>query len=245
MVDLLAPEPGDTLLDLAAGPGDTGFLAASHLGRDGRLISTDAAPEMVGAARRRGEELGVTNVDFRVADMTATGLPAGSVDRILCRFGIMLVPDREAAAREIARVLRPGAMAALAVWAEPEANEWITAAGRAALSLGLMQRPAPDEPGPFRLADTRELRAVLERGGLRVSVLDDVGIVWRARSADEWWETTADTSRMLATVIAGSGESEIEALRAAAVGLLARHVAADGSLTVPGLARVALVERPG
>lgn len=244
MVELLAPQTGDTLLDLAAGPGDTGFLAASHLGRGGRLISTDAVPEMVEAARRRGEELGVTNADYRVADMTASGLPAGSVDGVLCRFGIMLVPDPEAAAQEIARVLRPGAVAALAVWAEPEANEWITAAGRAALSLGLMQRPAPDEPGPFRLADTRELRAVLERGGLRVSVLDDVGIVWRAQSVAEWWEATADTSRMLATVIATAREREIEELRAAAGGLLAGHIAPDGSLTVPGLARVALAARP-
>ncbi|MDQ3425532.1 MAG: methyltransferase domain-containing protein, partial [Actinomycetota bacterium] len=65
---LLAPVPGETVLELAAGPGDTGFLAAAVLGSAGLLLSSDVAPEMVDAARRRADELGVENVEFRVED---------------------------------------------------------------------------------------------------------------------------------------------------------------------------------
>src|SRR2546427_8489929 len=52
LVDRLDPQPGQTILDLAAGTGETGFLAASHLGADGRLITSDLSPNMLEAARR-------------------------------------------------------------------------------------------------------------------------------------------------------------------------------------------------
>ena len=66
MVQALDPQPGDTVLELAAGPGDTGFLAAPLLGEEGRLISSDFSSEMVEVARRRAAELGLENVEHRV-----------------------------------------------------------------------------------------------------------------------------------------------------------------------------------
>ena len=245
MVELLDPREGETVLDLAAGPGDTGFLAARRLGTGGLLLSTDAAPEMVAAARRRGAELGLTNVEYRIVDAAAVDLPDASVDGVLCRYGVMLVPDCEAAAREVARVLRPGARAAIAVWAEPDRNDWMTAAGRAALAHGMIGRPGPDAPGPFRLADPQRLRELLEGAGLEVTGVEDVEITWRASSLDEWWDVTLDTSRMLAQAVATATSAQIEAIRTGAAERLARYVAPDGSLAVPGLARVALAELPG
>jgi SAM-dependent methyltransferase len=245
MVELLGPREGDTVLDLAAGPGDTGFLAAPRVGRDGLLLSTDAVPEMVEAARRRGAELGLDNVEYRIVDAAAIDLPDASVDGVLCRYGVMLVPDCEAAAREIARVLRPGSRAAIAVWAEPERNDWMTAAGRAALHLGLMSRPAADAPGPFRHADPLKLGALLEGAGLSVTTVDEVEITWLASSLDEWWDASLDTSRMLAGLVATATGTQVAAIRAGAAERLARYVRPDGSVAVPGLARVALAERPG
>src|SRR5438067_122199 len=68
LVDALAPQAGDIVLDLAAGPGETGFRAASIVGPRGRLISTDFAPRMVEIARRRAAALGLRNVDHRLMD---------------------------------------------------------------------------------------------------------------------------------------------------------------------------------
>ena len=65
------PKQGQRLLEIAAGPGDTGFLAASLLG-NGRLVSTDIAPAVVEAARKRGAELGIDNADFRVIRSLST-----------------------------------------------------------------------------------------------------------------------------------------------------------------------------
>ena len=89
----LAPRPGDTVLELAAGVGDTGFEAAAIVGERGRLLSTDFSPAMVEAARRRGNELGVENVEYRVMDAERIELDADSVDGVLCRFGYMLMAD--------------------------------------------------------------------------------------------------------------------------------------------------------
>jgi SAM-dependent methyltransferase len=152
----------------------------------------------------------------------------------------MLVPDCAAAAGEIARVLRPGGRAAVAVWAESDRNPWMTAAGRAALALGLTERPDPEAPGPFRLAAPRRLRSLLEDARLRVEVEQEVEVTWRAASLDEWWEVTLDTSRMLSLLAARLTPDEIAAVRGGAEERLAAYVGTDGALAVPGVTRVAL-----
>jgi len=231
------------VLELAAGPGDTGFIAADRLGSNGLLLSTDVAPEMVDAARRRAGELGVENVEFRVEDASAINLPDGAVDGVLCRFGVMLVPDATRALAEIARVLRPGGRAALAVWASADANDWMTAAGRSAVELGLMERPDPTAPGPFRLADTDELRRLVTEAGLRVETLENMPILWHAASVQEWWQAVRDMSRMLVTLLERLTPEEVEAVRDGAERRLAHYVGEDGSLEVPGLAHVVLAVR--
>ncbi len=244
LVELLAPRPRQTILDLGAGLGDTGFLAWPLLAPGGRLVSSDIAPEMLDAARRRADELGLDGVEFRVEDAAALSFDDAAVDGVLSRWGVMLVPDMDAAASEIARVLRPGGRAALAVWASPDENDWMTAPGRSALELGLAERPDPAAPGPFRLSAEGALAELLGSAGLVVETVEDVPLVWRAGSLDEWWDVVRDTSRMLATLLDRLGPEDAQALREGSERRLAQWVEADGSVAVPGLARVALAVRP-
>lgn len=207
-------------------------------------MTTDVAPEMLEAARRRAEELGL-DVELRVEDAAALSFPDASVDGVLCRWGLMLVPDLSAATSEIARVLRPGGRAAVAVWADPEQNEWMTAAGRSALELGLLERPHPDAPGPFRLSAPGRLAGALEGAGLDAAAVEDVSIAWRSRSFDEWWRVAVDTSRMVSKLLERLSREEAMAVREGAERRLSRYVREDGVLEVPGLARVALAVRRG
>jgi SAM-dependent methyltransferase len=244
LVELLDPRPGETILELAAGPGDTGLLAAGALAPGGRLVSTDVASEMVEAARRRAAELALGElVSFAVEDMESLSFADASFDGALCRWGLMLVPDMQAAATEIARVLRPEGRIALAVWADPDDNDWMTAAGRSALELGLVERPDPDAPGPFRLAREDALESLLTEAGLAVERVEDVSVTWRAASLDAWWEIARDTSRSLAVILESTTAEDAEAIRAGAERRLERYVEADGSLTVPGRTYVALARR--
>src|SRR5262249_43012100 len=93
LVDQIDPRPGQTILELAAGPGETGFLAAERIGPGGRLISSDISPGMVDAARMGAGARGLGNGEFRVMDAQAVELPDSSVDAVLSRFGVMLVPE--------------------------------------------------------------------------------------------------------------------------------------------------------
>jgi len=245
LVALLDPQSGEAILELAAGPGDTGLFAARSLVPGGRLVSTDFAAEMVEAAKRRAAELGVGEelVSFAVEDMTSLSFDDMSFDGVLCRWGLMLVPDIPAAAGEIARVLRPGGRVALAVWAGPDENDWMTAAGRSALELGLVERPEPDAPGPFRLSQEGLLEEVLTDAGLTTEVLEDVTVTWRTPSLAAWWDVMRDTARSLALILERATPEEADAVRAGAERRLARYIQPDGSLVVPGRARVALARR--
>ena len=206
LVDLLDPQRGDTVLELAAGPGDTGFLAAERIGSTGRLISSDIAPAMVAAAERRASELGLSNVDFLTQDAQALELADASVDGVLCRWGYMLVPEPSVALSETARVLRPGGRLAFAVWASADENPWASAVGRVLVARGLTGRPEPDAPGPFRLADAERVRSLVEDAGLELLAQEDVPLTWRYRSFDEFWETTLDLSSTLSSAIAALDE---------------------------------------
>jgi SAM-dependent methyltransferase len=244
LVELLGPRPGQTIVDLAAGPGDTGFVAAPLVRPGGRLVTTDVAPEMLDTARRRAAELGLDDVEFRTEDMAALSFDDATVDGILCRWGLMLVPDMDAAAAEIRRVLRADGRAALAVWGSPDDNDWMTAPGRSALELGLVERPDPAAPGPFRLSADGALAAVLRSAGLTVEAVDEVRLVWRSPSLDDWWDAVRDTSRMLSTLLERLSPEEAQAVREGAERRLGAWVGADGSVAVPGVARVALAARP-
>jgi SAM-dependent methyltransferase len=97
MIRRLDPKPGDTVLELAAGLADTGLMAAGLVGESGRAIVTDFTPEMVAAARRRAQERGVQNAEFRVLDAEQMYLGTDSVDGVLCRWAYMLMIDPLAA----------------------------------------------------------------------------------------------------------------------------------------------------
>ena len=201
MVRKLDPQPGDTVLELAAGLGDTGLMAARLLGETGRVIITDFTPEMVAAARRRAEELSVENAEFRTLDAERMDLETDSVDSVLCRWAYMQMIDPAAAFAETRRVLRPGGRLAFSVWAERERNPTLSLAGNVLVEFGHTAPPDPQEPSAFFLADPERIRKLVEGAGFAEPEIEEVSFRWRFASRDTYWryltETAASASRIL------------------------------------------------
>ena len=242
LVDALDPQPGETILELACGPGDTGFTAAARLGPAGRLISTDFATEMVGAAKRRAQELGLVNVEHRVMDAQAIDLPDASVDGVLCRWGYMLMPDPARALAETWRVLRPGGRLSFSIWADARANPWGSAIARAATELGFIGPPEPDAPGPFRLGDADRVRALVTEAGFEPAEVTDVPVTWRYADFAEYWSVSRDLSSSLNALLLRLTAAEFAQAQERVDAMLAPYVTAAG-LEIPGLTRNILTRR--
>jgi len=196
LVEALALQPGETVLELAAGPGDTGFLAAELVEPGGRLISSDQSEAMVEIARARAAKLAISNVEHRVINAESIDLPVASVDAVICRWGLMLFVDPAAALAEMRRVLKPGGRVALAVWASDERNQWFAVPIEAAIRRGLAPAPKEGEPGPFALADPARLTTLLEDAGFVEVQVDEVELDEGAVTFEEFWERRLDMSLM-------------------------------------------------
>ena len=213
MIRRLDPQPGDTVLELAAGLGDTGFMAARLVGESGRVIITDFAPEMVAGARRRAEEIGVKNAEFRVLDAGRMDLEKDSVDGVLCRWAYMLMIDPAAAFAETRRVLRPGGKLTFSVWASRERNPALSLVGRVLELQGHIPPPEPEAPGAFAMADPRRTRELVVRAGFAEPEIEEVSFRFSFVDQEAFWRYLTETSASASTVLRSLPTTAQEAIR--------------------------------
>jgi SAM-dependent methyltransferase len=240
MIDALDPQPGQTMLELAAGTGDTGLLAAELLEPGGTLISSDFSPEMLQVAQRRAEELGVGNVRFKQIDAeTSIDLDAASIDGVLCRWGYMLMADPENALRETRRVLRPERRVSLAAWAGREHNPWVELPTRELVARGLAQPAPPDMPGPFAWAEDGVIAPRLEAAGFTEHHVEPLDFDIPYRSPADWWNAHATISSWFAEAIARANDDELAELGDAMDRHAERFRQPDGTMRIPARTWVA------
>jgi SAM-dependent methyltransferase len=239
MVEALALVPGQRILELAAGPGDTGFMAAELIKPGGVLVCSDGAEAMLEVARGRAAEAGIDNVEFAQLELEWIDLPTASVDAVLCRWGIMLIVDPEAAAQEVRRVLRPGGRAAFAVWDLPERNPWATIPNRVMVELRHLPPPDPEAPGMFTLAAEGSLQELLEAAGFVDVAVGAVSIERRYDAIEHYIQDTVDMSSVFGArwgELEPADRDEVQAqVRAGAE----RFVTPGGTVVLPGRSLVA------
>lgn len=234
LVQKLSPQPGDTILELAAGVGDTGFLAAQSVGPAGTLIITDFAPEMVAAARRRAAELGVTNAEFRVLDAERMDLPTASVDGVLCRWGYMLMIDPLAALRETRRVLRPGGRLAFSVWGAPARNPWASHIGGILVARGHIPPPDLTKPGIFALSDPNRIRTLVMSAGFAEPQIEEVPTHRLFADIAAYWGYLTELAGAISPILRSLSPAEQDEVRAELCEASAPF-AVDGGYDVPRL----------
>ncbi len=239
LVEAIHPQPGHRVLELAAGLGDTGLLAAELVLPGGSVLITDGSEKMLEGARERAEEVGATNVELRTMQAEWIDLPTATMDGVLCRFGYMLLVDPEAALRETRRVLKPGGRVALAVWDTLDRNPWMKVLRDALVEQGLAPTAVPDAPGPFALASEDAVRELLETAGFDDVEVHGLDLVVGAASLDAWWDHVMQTSITTAEVVQGLAPADHYKLRDLVDAGYSPYVRDDGMLEAPARALVA------
>jgi SAM-dependent methyltransferase len=198
VVERLAPQVGDSWLDLATG---TGAVAERAAAAGAEVTGLDLAPVLIQTAKERAAELGL-DIEYVVGDVENLQFEDGSFDKVSSTCGIMFAPDHEATAAEIARVTRPGGQIALANW---------TPTGGLAKMFKVMApyQPAPPPSSPFDWGDQTRVQELL--GDAFDLTLEEHVSTLRTPTAEDYWElfsTSYGPTKTLAESLEGDRREE-------------------------------------
>lgn len=166
-IDRAAPSPGERVLDVGCGCGQTTVDLARRVGPSGEVVGVDVSRPMLADAERRAAAAPEAPVRFLPADAQTHPFDPGAFDLVFSRFGVMFFEDPAAAFANLARALRPGGRIVFACWQALDRNAWMRVpVAVAARHLSLPAPGDPHAPGPFAFADAERLRGLVTAAGL-------------------------------------------------------------------------------
>lgn len=233
MLDAAGVTRGMQILDICCGPG---MLAAGALQRGAEATGLDFSGEAVDLARKL-----VPGARFQQGDAQGLPFPAASFDAVLCGYGVVHLPEPEAALREMLRVLRPGARAALSVW---DANGvGFTLVYEAVRARG-MDVAVPHGPDFFQFGSPERMRGALTEAGFADVAARSFDQNWHVANADRYIESILTGTVRARAVLAAQSGAAAAGVRSYIADYLARFKAPNGELVVPMPAIIGTGARP-
>lgn len=237
-IEAAAPQPGERVLDIGCGCGQTSFELGRRVGPAGQVLGVDISAPMLEVARRRAG----TGVSFLEADAQTHPFDRGGFDLAVSRFGVMFFDDPTAAFANIGAALRPGGRLAFVCWRPMLENAWMATPLLAALPL-LRPLPPPDPlaPGPFAFADPDRVRAILTGAGFEAIDIQPHDQLIGGNDLDQTVAMALKVGPLGAVLRENPelGDSVVSAIRKA----LAPHVTPDGVL-LPSATWIVTARRP-
>ena len=208
LIELANVESGDKVLDVATGIGEPAISAAKIVGKSGHVTATDISSEMLEIAEERARSLSLNEImDFKQSDAERLELGTNQAfNSIICRWGLMFLPNLDRALSNMLGLLVPGGKLAAAVWSEPSKVPLISMP----INIARQELQAPllgqGIPGPFSLADIDALKKSLEKAGFVDIKSETITVVFEFNSADEYTKFNQDIVAPVRTMLANETE---------------------------------------
>jgi ubiquinone/menaquinone biosynthesis C-methylase UbiE len=230
LVALAAPQPGESVLDVACGSGVVARLVAQQVGPTGTVAGLDFNPGRLAVARSLPPVPGPV-IEWREGDALALPFPEGTFSLVCCQQGLQFFPDRVKGLSEMHRVLTSGGRLALNVWRSIQYNP-----GAAAMAEALERHVSPEAAAfrrsPFAFGDGEELQRLVAEAGFRDVIVRPAVKVLHFPSPEEFVCRYISGVAPLAQMVAQATDSARTALLTAVGVALGSYVGADG-LAVP------------
>lgn len=212
MIRSINPKGTDLVLDIAGGTGEPGLTIATML-KEGKVTITDLSDKMLEIANEHAKARGISNFETLACDVCELPFADNSFDAISCRFGFMFFPDMLLAAKEMARVLKPGGKIAVAVWNGPEKNFWVTAIGGTINRNMQLTPPPPEAPGMFRCAKSGLIEGLFQQVGLKNTSEKEVLGKLNTKTSDAYWEMMTEVAAPFVAALSKADDSMKEKIK--------------------------------
>jgi SAM-dependent methyltransferase len=235
--------PGEAVLDVGCGCGDTSLSLADAVGAPGRVLGVDVSAPMLAVARQRAAGRG--NLSFVEADASSARLP-GPFNLLFSRFGVMFFDDPAAAFTQMRSALKPGGRVAFVCWAMPKDNPWASLPAQAARKASGINLPPPDPtaPGPFAFGDADRVHGILSAAGFTAISFQGfeapMYLGSSPRSAADGAVRIGPASRVAREAGPAREPEIVDAIEAA----LAPYAAPDGAVSLPGRTWIVTADSP-
>ena len=233
MLDLAQIQPGQRILDIAAGAGEPAVSAAERVGASGYVLATDISEGIVQLALQVARERGLKQIEIRAMDGEKLDLPDASFDAVLCRLGLMYMPHPVTALREWRRALRAGGRVAVVVFSTPDRNSWGAMPASVIRRRAQLPPPVPGQPGPFSLGAPGVLEGVFRQAGFADPEVRAVPVPLRMASAAEYVRVAREAFGAFNAMMAHLSPEERESVWNEVEGSM-RSFESSGGFEVPG-----------
>ena len=200
LIELAEIKQGDTVLDIATGIGEPAITAARKVGINGHVLATDISPQMLKIAKQRSISFGLQDiVEFKEIDAERIDidlqslLQLSSFNAVLCRWGLMFVPNLTSTLTNIYKLLSSGGKVATAVWSEPvkvpklyAAIDFVTREIGISSTITDKQSTYAKVLSPFSLANINIVKDALVEAGFKDIHIEYLNVVFEFASAEEY-----------------------------------------------------------
>jgi enediyne biosynthesis protein CalE5 len=230
LVDLARLGPGARVLDVATGSGEPAVTAARRVAPTGRVIAVDQSPGMLAIARERADALRVTNLEFRESDGEALAISESDFNAVLCRWGLMFMPNLEAVLSGFRQRLISGGCLSVSVWSTPDKVPMISIGAEMVRKLANLPPPAPGALDPLRLADTSILTGALERSGFKDIKMERMPVTFEFNSAEDFTRMREDVASAFRALLARQSPELRSQIIAAVTDAARKFTQSDGKV---------------